>query len=154
MFETWKKVLDKGGYICPIFMGLSKASDTLNHGLLIAKLSIWVWNRRSEIHEDLFNNQKAKVTVNKTFSEWERITTGIPQGSIIGPLLFNIFLNDLCLFISNSSLSNYADDNTLYPLSEIIWKRSRIIYETVLIRCINGFTNIICRKMSFYVSRE
>ena len=42
------------------------------------------------------------------------ITTGALQDSILGPLLFNNFLNDLFLFISNSSLSNYVDDNTLY----------------------------------------
>ena len=49
----------------------------------------------------------------KNFSEWERITTGVPQVLILGPLMFNIFLNDLFLFISNSSVSNYADGNTL-----------------------------------------
>ena len=115
MLEIWKKVLDKGGYICAIFMDLSKAFDTLNHNLLIAKLGADGFETDAlRYMKSYLTNRKQRVRVNKTFSEWERITTGVPQGSILGPLLFNIFLNDLFLFISNSSLSNYADDNTLY----------------------------------------
>ena len=63
-------------------------------------------------------NRKQGVRVNKMFSEWERITTGVLQGSILGPLLFNIGLNDLFIFISNSSLSNYVDDSTLYTFED------------------------------------
>ena len=119
MLEIWKKVLYKGGYVCAIFMNLSKAFDTLNHDLLTAKLEAYGFETNAlRYMKSYLTNRKQRVRVNKTFSEWERITTGVPQGSILGPLLFNIFLNDLFLFIPNSSLSNYADDNTLYTFGD------------------------------------
>ena len=59
-------------------------------------------------------DRQHQVRVNDNFSSWEKIIAGVPQGSILGPLLFNVFINDLFVFVSSSNLSNYADDNTLY----------------------------------------
>ena len=105
MLKIWKKVLDKGGYIFEIFMDLSKASDTLKHDLLIANLGAYGFETHALRYlKSYLTNRKQRVIVDKTLSEWERITTGVLQGSILESLLFDISLNYLFLFISNSSL--------------------------------------------------
>ena len=105
MIEILKKVSDKGGYICAVFMDLSKAFDRLSHDLLIAKLEAYGFETDALRYRKSYStSRKQIVRVNKTFSEWERITTGVPQGSILRPLLFNIFLNGLFLFFSFQNL--------------------------------------------------
>ena len=76
--------------------------------------SLWIWNRRIEVHEKLFNNRKEMTRANKKIQRMGKDNYRMPQGSI-GPLLFKIFLNHLFYhLLSNSPLNNSADDNTLY----------------------------------------
>ena len=110
-----EKTLDNGGYICAIFMDLSKAFGTMNHKLLIAKLGAYGFDKKALYYiKSYVDNRKQRVCVNSIFSSWQQVIAGLPQGSILGSLLFNIFVNYPFLFISSSNLSNYADDNTLY----------------------------------------
>ena len=98
-----------------MFMDLSKAFDTIHYDLMIAKLGAYGFSQDAlQYMRSYLTNRQQIVRVNSNFSTWENIIAGVPQGSILEPLFFNIFFNDLFLFVSNSCLSNYADDNTLY----------------------------------------
>ena len=115
MIENWKKQLDNGEKVGAIFMDLSKAFDTINHSLLLAKLKAYGFsNQALRLLQSYLCNRFQRSIINGSFSSWNEVITGVPQGSILGPLLFSIFLNDIFLFISKCQLCNYADDNTLY----------------------------------------
>ena len=95
-------------------MDLSKAFDTINHDLLIAKLKAYGFYKEAlKLMKSYLKNRKQKVQINNKFSSERVVIAGVPQGSVDGPLLFDLFLNDLTFFIEQRTLSNYADDNNL-----------------------------------------
>ena len=100
-------------------MDLSKAFDTLNHDLLIAKLEAYGFSKNSLNYiQSYLRNRLQRTNVNNNSSLWKDIFSGVPQGSILGPLMFNIYINDVFLFSDNGCLSNYDDDTTLYSIGE------------------------------------
>ena len=114
MLEKWERALDKGEYVSALFMDLSKVFDTIKHDLLIAKLKAYGFSKEAlKLMKNYLKNQKQKVQINNKFSSERDVIAGVPQGSIDGPLLFNLFINDLKFFIEQCTLSNYADDNNL-----------------------------------------
>ena len=100
-------------------MDLSKTFETINPSLLLAKLEAYGFSMASlKLMQSYLCNRFQKISVNASFSDWKEIETGVPQGSILGPLLFNIFLSDISYFINNGNLCNYADDITFYSIEK------------------------------------
>ena len=103
-----------GEYVACLSMELSKAFDCLPHCLTICKLySYGVSREACTLIASYLRGRKQRIKLGNSRSEWAELLKGVPQGSLLGPLVFNIFLNDIFNFVSNSDLYNYADDNCI-----------------------------------------
>ena len=115
MIDKWKKVVDNNKIFGAVLTDLSEAFDCICHDLLIAKLNAYGLSLPAlKLIKDYLQNRKQRTKIGSSYSDWEDITSGVPQGSILGPLLFNIFLCDLFLEDENNYFANYADDTTPY----------------------------------------
>ena len=113
LIEGLKKCLDKKDVAGAVLMDLSKAFDCLPHILLLAKLKSYGFSDNAiEFMYSYLDKRVQRVKINSDFSDWMETKQGVPQGSILNPLLFNIYINYIFLHLNKSSLCNYADDNT------------------------------------------
>lgn len=113
--EDWRISLDDNEKVGCVAMDLSRAFDSVPHGLLIAKLHAYGVDLNScEFVLSYLSDRKQRVKLCQMRSDWSYVKRGIPQGSLMGPVLFNLFTNDLIVKLQGlCSIYNYADDNTL-----------------------------------------
>ena len=134
--DTWKKCLDTSGIAGTILMDLSKAYDCIPHDLLIAKLEAYGFKKNAlKLVYSYLTNRTQRVKIGSTYSSPQHISIGVPQGSVLGPLLFNIFINDLFYMELESEICNFADDTTIYACDTDV--------EAVMIRLENDLQGLM-----------
>ena len=112
--EEWSLKLDKGEQVDVIYTDFSKAFDTVSHSKLLQKLQLlgisgkvlcWIRN--------FLSGRRQKVRVEESCSSWEKVLSGVPQGSVLGPVLFLTYINDLPLVVQDQFVKLFADDAKL-----------------------------------------
>ena len=114
IYNTFCRALDDGKEVRAIFCDISKAFDRVWHkGLLFKLQSVGISGSLLQWFTDYLYNRKQRVVIPGVSSNWSSVEAGVPQGSILGPLLFLLYINDIVEDI-NSSIRLFADDTTLY----------------------------------------
>ena len=114
LIENCRAALDKGELVGLLSTDMSKAFDSMYYPLIQAKLKAYGTGDNSlDLIRSYFSNRFSRVKIGNATSSWKKVTRGCPQGSAFGPLLWNLFQNDLT-FVIKSNVCMYADDHQFY----------------------------------------
>ena len=121
LLEKWERTVDSGQMFDALKTNLSKAFNSLDHELLIAKLNAYGFSLPAlKLVHDYLSNRKQRPKVNRNYGSWLEIVFGVPQASILVPLLFNFFLANLFFILNDVDIASHADDNTPYVIADDI----------------------------------
>ena len=126
--ENIRKALDDGNIGCGVFVDLQKAFDTVDHQILLAKLNHYgIRGVSNDWFKSYLSNRNQYVSINGFDSGLTTINCGVPQGSVLGPLLFLLYINDLNQAIKFCKVHHFADDTNLLCLSNSIKKLNKLV---------------------------
>ena len=142
MTDSWLNAIDDGNMIRVVLVDFKKAFDLVDHDILLTKLEIYgIRNEPLSWFKSYLSQRQQQVSINNTKSSFRPVSCGVPQGSILEPLLFLLFIDDLPLYTSNVSTDMYADDTTLYDVQssqEVIERNLQIVLNKLHIWCKNN----------------
>ena len=119
LIDTWIKNIDEGRCVGAVFLDLSKAFDLVDHEILIYKLQLHHFSPKTLLlFKSYLSDRHQVIHSDNVTSDEMTITSGVPQGSILGPLLFLIYINDISHEILTGGIDLYADDSTLYEMNK------------------------------------
>ena len=142
MSDSWLNAIDQGEMIGVVLVDFKKAFDLVDHDILLTKLKLYgIKNETLCWFKSYLSQRQQQVSINDIKSSFRPISCGVPQGSILGPLLFLLFINDLPLYTNNVLTDLYADDTTLYFIHkslEAIERNLQIALNELNIWCKNN----------------
>ena len=119
ILEEIRRNLNNGEFSCGAFIDLEKAFDTVNHTILLSKLEHYgIRDSSLTWIASYLSNRKQSVKLNVVNCKHERLSFGVPKGSILGPLLFIIYVNDMHSAVKSSIMHHFADDTNLLVSSK------------------------------------
>ena len=126
--ENIKKALDDGNIDCGVFVDLQKAFDTVDHQILLAKLNHYgIRGVSNDWFKSYLSNRNQYVSINGYESGLAALNCGVPQGSVLGSLLFLLYINDLNQAIKFCKVYHFADETNLLCLSNSIKKLNKLV---------------------------
>ena len=156
LLEKWKSASDKKEFAGAVLMDLSKTFKRINHQLLIAKLNAYGFSEPSlKLINNYLQDRLQHIKINSTFSEWSELIQGVPQGSALGPLLFNIYLNDLFYILNDADICNYSDDkipNVCKSSLKVVIEKLEKISQLEIKRFSHNYMKLNAEKCEFLIT--